>query len=408
MGYANSPGDSELEVRIDPGSAAPRGGARLLRAPARAPGSTEGAASRIPAPSYMILRDLMRVLGGNRREGRNLTFQEASRAFHSILSGEESEIRIGAFLIALRWKGITVEELTAFARAARERANIPCQDIPGLVCVCPPHDGVEQTPPLDVAAGLAAAGAGVRVLIVSDRCVEPRRGLTAASVLESLGIHITFNPSEAEEWVAKTRFAATAASGMLPALLALRKVRGDVGVRTALSTVEKLLAPSSASVVIGAQTGPVLGVAVETMHSLGHPGGIAVQGLEGSVVPSVRRRTRGIEMTGTHKVPLSVEPRDFGLECAQEPEVPLFGPPEDGRGSGDNPALIEAAGEATRQVLAGDVGPARNATLLGAALILKASGRALTLADGVSLASESIDTGEADRVLDRLREVAKP
>ena len=89
----------------------------------------------------MILRDLLRVLGSSdRRDGRNLTHEEAYRAFLTILDGEESEIRIGAFLIALRWKGVTVDEVTGFARAARERATIPCQDVEGLVCLCPPHD----------------------------------------------------------------------------------------------------------------------------------------------------------------------------------------------------------------------------------------------------------------------------
>ena len=84
----------------------------------------------------MILRDLLRVLGSNdRRDGRNLTHEEAYRAFLTILDGEESEIRIGAFLIALRWKGVTVDEVTGFARAARERATIPCQGMEGLVCL---------------------------------------------------------------------------------------------------------------------------------------------------------------------------------------------------------------------------------------------------------------------------------
>jgi anthranilate phosphoribosyltransferase len=120
----------------------------------------------------MILRDLLRVLGSSdRRDGRNLTHDEAHRAFLTILDGEESEIRIGAFLIALRWKGVTVEEVTGFARAARERATIPCLDMPGLVCVCPPHEGYDIVPPLEVAACLVAAGAGARVLLVTDRNV---------------------------------------------------------------------------------------------------------------------------------------------------------------------------------------------------------------------------------------------
>jgi anthranilate phosphoribosyltransferase len=354
----------------------------------------------------MILRDLMRILGSARRDGRNLTSDEAYRAFEVVCSGAPSDVQVGAFLIALRWKGVTVEELTAFARAARDMATIPCREMPDLVCVCPPHEGLDTQPPLDVAAGLVAAAAGMRVLVISDRCVPPKRGLTAASVLENLGVHMTWDPGEAEDWVAKTRFAVVAASGMLPALMTLRRVRGEIGVRTPLSTVEKLLAPQSAGILIGAQRGPVLGMAVEVIQALGHPRGIAIQGLEGGVIPSVRRKTRGIELTGSHQVPLTVDPEDFGLACASDAELPLFCPPEEGFGAGDNPQLVQASGDITRAILLGETGPARSATLLGAALILKAGGRVHTLADGITQAMEALDTGEPGRILERLRTLA--
>jgi anthranilate phosphoribosyltransferase len=355
----------------------------------------------------MTLRHLMRIIGPGRKDGRNLTYAEAYEGFCAILDGTESEIRIGAFLVLLRVKGVTVEELTAFARAARERANIPCKDTPGLVCVCPPHDGMDRTPPLEVAAGLVAAGAGARVLILSDRCVPPKRGLTAASVLEALDASMTWDPAEAESWVAKTRFGACAVTGMLPALMQLRRVRGDVGIRTPLATVEKLLAPSNAAVVLGAQGGPVLGSAVEVIQSLGHPRGIALQGPEGGVIPSVRKRTRGIEIAERHLVPLNVEPEDFGLACPTEPDFPVYGPPPENQGTGDNPELVRCTGAITRAVLAGETGPARCATLLGAAVILKAAGKALTLAEGVDLATSALDGGAAGEVLARWRELGK-
>lgn len=355
----------------------------------------------------MVLRHLMRVLGADRKDPRNLSPEEAYEAFGAILDGEESEILVGAFLTTLRWKGVTVGELMGFAQAARARAKIPCQGVQGLVCVSPSHDGHDQYPPLEVASGLIAAGAGARVLVMSERCVPPRRGLTAANVLEALGASMTWDPSEAEDWVAKGRFAAIAVSGMLPATVSLRRVRGDVGVRTPLSTIEKLLAPASAAVVLAAQTGPVLGTAVEVIHGLGHTRGIAVQGLDGGVIPSVRRRTRGIEIVDDHFVPMTVEPEDFGLECRTEPELPIFGPPEDGYGTADNPALVKAAGEVTRAVLAGESGPARNAAILGAAIMLKASGRCMTLAEGVDASSRSLESGAASEVLERVRELIR-
>jgi anthranilate phosphoribosyltransferase len=353
----------------------------------------------------MSLSQLMRALVPNRRGSRNLTADEAYSAFDSILSGSESEITVAAFLTALRMKGVTVEELTGFAQAARGRAVIPCLDVPNLVCVSPPNDGLERGPVLEVAAGLIAAGAGARVLIMTDRCSPPKRGLTAVSVLESLGTGMTWDPREAEDWVLKTRFAACAVTGMLPGLMGLRQVRGDIAVRTPLSTVEKLISPKTAAVVLGAHEGPVLGTAVQVIQGLGHPRGAAVQGPEGNVVPSVTRRTRGIELTDGHLVPLNVEPEDFGLRSESEPDMPMFGPPPDGHGAGDNPELVKFVGDQTRKVLAGERGPARSAALLAAALFLKAAGKSLTLAEGIDASTSSLDSGAADEVLMRLREM---
>jgi anthranilate phosphoribosyltransferase len=353
----------------------------------------------------MLLQNFLRVLGSSdpRDGGRNLTHEESREAFRTILDGSESEVLVAAFLVAMRWKGVTVEELTGFAQAARERASLPCQGMSGLVCVCPPHDGYDTVPPLEVAAGFMAAAAGIRVLVVSERCVPPRRGVTAASALENLGCPMSWDPSEAEDKVDRYGFAAVAASGLLPALLGLRRVRGDIGVRTPLSTVEKLIVPSSAAVVLGAQHGPVLGKAVETMAGLGHPSGIAIQGLDGGVIPSLKRRTRGVELTGEHQVPLTVEPGDFGLAMDETPALPMYGPPDSGQGTGDNPHLVQASGEIVERVLQGEEGPARNAALLGAAVILKAGGRCMTLAEGVDAAAESLDSGAANDVLKRCR-----
>lgn len=353
----------------------------------------------------MSLRDLVRTITPGIKGLRNLTRQEAYKAFDAILSRSENDATVAAFLVAMRAKGTTVDEIGGFASAARAHANLPCEGMPGLVCVCPPISGTVNAPPLDVASGLIAAGAGARVLIHSDRNVPPDRGLTAASVLDHLGAGMTWDPKEAEHWVEKTRFAALAVSGMLPALMALRPIRDGVVMRTPLSTVEKLICPPSAAVLVGAQSGPVLGVAVEVMQSLGHARACAIQGVEGGITPSIRKRTRGIELSGEHLVSLVVEPEDFGLSDVREPELPLFSPAPDGQGAGDNPALVKAAGEVNALVLAGEPGPARSAALLGAALILKTAGRCLTLAEGVDAAISALDSGQATAVLKNLREL---
>ncbi len=354
----------------------------------------------------MVLRHLLRAIGPDQKDPRHLTQEEAHRAFDAILSGSQNPVLIASFLTSMRWKGVTAAELTGFALAARRRSTIPCDGVPGLVTLAPPQDGHDHTPPLDAASGLIAAGAGARVLIISDKGVPPRRGLTAACVMESLGLSMTWDPTEAEEWVAKGRIAVLSATGILPSLLELREVRGNLGLRTPLSTVEKLLAPTSSAVVVAAQSGPVLGAAAEVVQGLGHPRGLVVQGIDGGITPFLKRRTRSLEVTDTHLVPVTVEPEDFGLESAVEPELPMFGPPEEGLGTSDNSALVDACGELTQSVISGEPSPARNASLLGAGLILKASGRALTLAEGVDAATRAVDDGQVLTLVDHLKSLS--
>ncbi|MFT5198985.1 MAG: anthranilate phosphoribosyltransferase [Planctomycetota bacterium] len=348
----------------------------------------------------------MSTLGNSPRTTRNLSLEEACRAFASILSGSEGDILVATFLTTLRWKGVTEEELAGFAMAARAKADIPCVGVPDLLCVSATLDGQVNFPPLDAAAGMIAAGAGQKVLLLSDTGTPPRRGLTAAHILNELGASMTWDPREAEAWIESVGFTVLSVSGVLPALVPLRRVRGGMVLRSPLATVEKLLAPSSASVLLGAQHGPVLGAAIEVVKRLQHPSGVVLQGEGGGVIPYVRRRTKGIELTEGFLARLTVEPGDFGLQCTHEPELPMYGPPADGEGPEDNASLVRAAGLETQSVLAGERTPSRNAALLGAGLMLKATAKAMTLADGVSMATESLDSGAASAVLARLREVS--
>ena len=102
-------------------------------------------------------------------------------------------------------------------------------------------------------------------------------------------------------------------------------------------------------------------------------------------------------------MPLTVEPRDFGLWSDNEPDLPIFGPPDEGQGTGDNQALVRAAGTVTANVLAGEHGPARNATLLGASADPQGR-RPLPHARRRRLARHrGLDAGEASAVLERLK-----
>ena len=99
----------------------------------------------------------MGSFGTGPKSPRNLSREEASQAFTAILNGSESDALVASFLVTLRWKGVTTEELMGMAMSARAQSRIPCMGMSGLVTVAPPQDGHDTIPPLEVGAGIVAA-----------------------------------------------------------------------------------------------------------------------------------------------------------------------------------------------------------------------------------------------------------
>jgi len=337
----------------------------------------------------VAFREFLQIVGGGRRSARNLTKEESERAFALLLSGEATEIQAGAFLTAMRWKGETAEELAGFASAARAIARLPSSERDPIVSLGVPQEGRGRTPPLEAAAALLAAACGVRVFLVSERSASPVGGWTAADAFEGLGGGFTEDPAHATEMLASPGFAALSAGMCLPGLRRLDRMRAELEARSALHTVEKLLCIPGKPALVGAAGGPVLAIAADVMRALGHERAVIVQGPDGSIVPSLVAPTRGIEVEGASLAHLVIDPADYGFRRPKEPRLSQPGP--------------DGAAATIRGVLLREAGAARNASILGAALILYTAGVAGSVADGVGRATAAIDEGKALAVLDELR-----
>ncbi|MBL8899323.1 MAG: hypothetical protein JNM84_16930 [Planctomycetes bacterium] len=338
----------------------------------------------------MILREFIKVLGTNRREGRNLTCEEAETAFARILEGEGSDVQVGAFLMAMRWKGETVDELVGFTRAARAMAKIPSTFLPDAVAIGSPHDGKRGSPPLNGPAGIVAAACGVPLLQVTDPAPPGSGRLTSADMLRALGAGWCDCPEHAEGQWNGLGYVALSARALLPGLDRLRLVRSELGVRVAVHTIEKLILPRSAAAVVGVHKGPNLGLAAEVLHQLGHERGFVVQGVEGGTDPFVSQTTQRVEIDGGRLIHSPMVPSDYGVDEAEEPQLEV--------------ADAAAAARLAEALLEGrEFGPARSAMLLGAAQLLVAGRRASSLADGVDRARVAVDRGEARAKLQELR-----
>ena len=338
----------------------------------------------------MPLRPFLRIVASGRRTARNLSAEEAERAFRIVLSGRAPAAQVAAFLVALRWKGETVDELIGFTRAARAEANLPAPGgVDSLVSVGTPLAGREKALPLEASGAIVAAACGARVFFVGDPAPLDGEGVSAADVFRELGVGFTEEVGRAERMLEGPGLAVLSAAKVLPGMRRLDPLREDVEVRTALHTVEKLLAIGESPVLVGAAAGPVLGVAADVLRGLGHRRGILLQAPEGSVVPSLIAPTKGLEIDGDSLTTLVVDPEDYGVRASREPEAASPGP--------------RAAASAVRALLLGEQGPARDATVLCAALLQYTAGTVPSISEGVGRAAEAIDRGKAERVLDALK-----
>ena len=244
------------------------------------------------------------------------------------------------------------------AMAARAQSRIPCVGMNGLVSVSPPQDGHETMPPLEVAAGWwrpppARACWWCRTAASRPVAGSPPRTCWRPRALDDLGSLRGGGLGHQGRLRRCLRGRALPAAPESPEG-ARRHDRPHAAVDPREARSRRPARRCSSA----PRTGPCSGR--RSRSSRGSGIGAASRSRDRRRRGALRReRTRGIEIDGDHLVSVTVEPADFGLDSDADPELPLFGPPEDGLGASDNPALCEAAGAVTRSVLAGEPGAAQ-------------------------------------------------
>jgi anthranilate phosphoribosyltransferase len=319
-------------------------------------------------------------------EGKTLSMDEAHAAMGSVMDGEATQAQLAALLVALRMRGETVDELTGFARAMRER--VLRVDAPeGAVDTCGTGGDGSHTFNISTAAALVVAAAGVPVAKHGNRAMTSACG--SADVLEALGVATDLNPEEAGAAMREYGFAFLFAQGYHPAMKHAGPTRKEIGVRTAFNLLGPMTNPAGARrQVVGVGAPSAAPKLAEVLRLLGAERALVVHGdgvdelpLDGSGVL--------YDVTPAGVTRRQVVAAELGLTAA--PISALVG--------GDpthNAALVEA-------VLAGESGPRRDVVLLNAAAAFVAAGRVAGLGDGITLAAETIGSGAATELLARLR-----
>ena len=321
----------------------------------------------------------------------DLDAAETEEVLATIMGGEAGETQIGAFLIALRTKGETAEELAGLAQAMRSLAT-PVRTSRDDLLDTAGTGGGRTTFNVSTTAALIAAGAGCAVAKHGNRSATGLSG--SADVLEALGARLDVPPGGVTRCIEEAGFGFMFAPAHHGATRYVVPVRKELAVRTIFNFLGPLTNPAGATrQLIGVSDPRMLGVMAEALSRLGAVRALVVSSEDGLDELSTSAPTSVVEVNGERLERYTVSPGDCGL-----PEAP--GDAVAGGRPDENAAT-------TRAILAGERGPRRDLAVLNAGAAIYAGGRAGSIPEGVRVAEEALDSGAAARTLDAYVELSQ-
>jgi anthranilate phosphoribosyltransferase len=319
-------------------------------------------------------------------EGQDLTRAEMVKVMTEIADGEATPAQVGALLASLRLKGETVDEIAGAADVMRARVDAIHVEKEIFVDTCGTGGDGRATFNISTTASFVVAGAGVTVAKHGNRAVSSKSG--SADVLAALGVDVEAGKEVVERCISEVGIGFLFAPRLHPAFKAVAGIRRELGTRTIFNLLGPLANPAGARhQVMGVYEPRWVPIIGGVLAALGTRHSFVVHG-EGLDEIAVTGMTHVCEVKGGTVERFSMLPEDIGL--GRHPESAIVG--------GD--ATLNA--RILRDVLSGQKGAPRDATLANAAAALVAAEAATTLREGVRIASESIDKGAAAEKLARL------
>ncbi len=315
-----------------------------------------------------------------------LTAEQTEAAFHHIMGGDATPTQIGGFLLALRVRGETVEEITGAVRAMRSRmARVVAPD--GAIDTCGTGGDMAGTLNVSTAVAFVVAGCGVPVAKHGNRAVSSRSG--AADVLEALGVNVDAPPEAVEASLRERGLGFLFAPVHHPAMRSVGPSRRELGTRTIFNLLGPLSNPASTRrQLLGVYASQWQEPLALVLRALGSERAWVVHGGDGLDELTTTTRSTVVELDGGRLRHFDVGPEDIGLPRASPADLK-------GGDARHNAAALDA-------LLRGAHGPYRDIVILNAAAALVIAGRAPHLGQGAKLAALSIDSGAARRALEGL------
>ena len=320
--------------------------------------------------------------------GKDLTRDQAAAAMNTIMSGEATPAQVAGFLIALRIKGETVDEITGCARVMREKAT-RVQTPAGAMVIdtCGTGGDHAGTFNISTAAAIVAAACGLTVAKHGNRSVTSSSG--SADVLKTLGVNIEADVPTVERCLAEAGIGFLFAPLLHGAMKHAVGPRRELGVRTIFNVLGPLTNPAGARrQVMGVFDVELVEPLAHVLLNLGAERALVVAGGDGLDEISLAGASRIAEATPGGVKVYDITPDDLGLDPCTVDELKVDSP--------------EASADVIRKILNGEPGAPRRVVLANAAAALMAGEAASDLKDAVSRAAKAIDSGRARETLAKL------
>ena len=332
-----------------------------------------------------MIKDLIQRLVSK----KDLTAQQMQQAMQEILGGKTDTADIISFLTSLNDKGQTVEELTAAVNVMLKYVEPIIVDRPNILDTCGTGGDKKGTFNISTLSALVASGAGVTVAKHGNRSVSSVCG--SADILEALGVNINMDRAKIKKCLEEIGIAFLFAPNLHPAMKNVMPARIQIAQKTIFNILGPLINPARATnQLIGVYSKEWTGILAKVLHNLGTRHVLVVHGADGLDEVTTTDKTFISELSGGVLKEYEIVPEDFGLTRARLKNLT-------GGSIAENLKIVQ-------DVLAGKEGSQRDIVLLNSGCAIYAADKAGTIAEGIKLAEQSIDSQAAAKKLELLRE----
>ncbi len=325
-------------------------------------------------------------------EKQDLSGEQMTAVMRTIMTGEATPAQIGGFLIGLRMKGETVDEIAAAAGVMRELASKVSVSVPNLVDTCGTGGDGASTFNISTASAFVVAAAGGHVAKHGNRSVTSKSG--SADVLEAAGVNLELSAEQVARCVEEVGVGFMFAPKHHGAMKHTIGPRREMGVRTVFNILGPLTNPAGApNQVLGVFDKNLLEILAQVLDKLGSKHVMVVHAEDGMDEISIGTTTRIAELKDGIITSFSIAPEQFGFDASNVKELAVDG-------AAQSLDVIKA-------VFAGQTSGARDIVALNAGAAIYVAGLTGSLEDGVNKALQVLESGAAQTKLDALVELSR-